>query len=238
MTESDLYRYQEEERLWSVCTLPVFGDRTLGQYWTGLSVAATGEIMHDLFLGSAAGEFYRFAASELSWAEVASAKALPPTVAPSTTRCVPAVDPRLLPVEATGMSKGADMADLGCAVASGKETGAAFQPFEQGVMFWREDLRRIYVLQADGTWGSYEDAWTSDQGEPDLSPPQGRYAPVRGFGRVWSLELEGPPSPIGWGTAPEQGYTMVVQPFAYGLLLSGIEDEVYALYDDGTWQQP
>jgi photosystem II stability/assembly factor-like uncharacterized protein len=232
MTESDLYRYQEAGQVWSASTAPIFGDRDFGQHLTSLAAAATGEMTHDLFVGSAAGEFYRSAAHEIPWLTVASAKALPPDLAPTKpARCVQAVDPRLL------LDKGADIADLGCAVASGRETQAAFQPFERGGMFWRQDLRRIYVLHEDGTWASYEDTWTPDQGDLNLSPPQGLYAPVRGFGRVWVLELEGPPSTIGWGTAPERGYAMVAQPYERGQLLLGADGEVYALYDDGTWKQ-
>jgi hypothetical protein len=144
---------------------------------------------------------------------------------------VRAVDPRLR------VAKGTDLAGLGCAVDSGAETGAAYQPFERGSMFWREDVGRIYVLQEGGTWSDHADTWTPGVQEPNLVLPQARYAPVRGFARVWILDLEGPPSPIGWGVAPERGYAMVVQPFARGLLFSGIEGEVYALYDDGTWDQ-
>jgi hypothetical protein len=54
---------------------------------------------------------------------------------------------------------------------------------------------------------------------------------------VWVLDLEGPPSTIGWGTAPERGYAMVAQPFERGQLFLGADGEVYALYDDGTWKQ-
>ena len=132
----------------------------------------------------------------------------------------------------------AGLGKLGCAAAPSLETGAAFQPFERGSMIWREDLRRIYVLQEDGTWVSYEDTWNPELREPNLIPPQALYRPMRGFARVWILELKGPPSPIGWGTAPERGYAARIQPFTRGLLFSGAGGEVYALYDDGTWEQP
>jgi hypothetical protein len=151
------------------------------------------------------------------------------------TPCALEVDPRLIGAVQVDLQKG--LGRLGCATGLGWETGAAFQPFERGRMLWREDARLVYVLQEDGTWASYEDTWTPDLPEPNLVPPQALYRPVRGFARVWILDLEGPPSPIGWGTAPERGYAMVIQPFARGLLLSGADDEVYALYDDGTWEQ-
>jgi hypothetical protein len=230
LTENDLYMYNDRNQAWSASTARIFHERGLGEQWTSLAAAATGRDTHELFLGSAAAEFYRLAASDIPWAAVKPVQ-VPPVATPVPTPCVSSVDPRL-----QGGTQ-ADIAALGCAVASAMETGAAFQPFERGRMFWREDLQRIYVLHQGGTWASYEDTWTPDQGEPDLSPPQGLYAPVRGFGRVWSLELEGPPSSIGWGTAPERGYAMVVQPFAHGLLLSGFDGEIYALYDDSTWEK-
>jgi hypothetical protein len=236
LTESGLYRvrgghgHDDRNQVWSISTLPIMDGRDYLRSWASLAVAATGKDAHDLFLGSAAGEFYRFAASDLPWAEVAPVK-VPPTIAPLPTACVPAIDPRLQGIIQV------DLEALGCAVAPGEETGAAFQPFERGRMFWREDLLRIYVLQEDGPWASYEDTWTPELQAPDLVPPQGLYRPVRGFARVWVLNLGGPPSPIGWGTAPERGYVMVVQPFARGLLFSGADDEVYALYDDGTWEK-
>jgi hypothetical protein len=157
------------------------------------------------------------------------------------TPCALPVDPRLAEggqVDAdTSRPPLAGLEELGCAAAASAETGAAFQPFERGIMLWREDLRLIYVLQENGTWASYEDTWTPDLREPNLVPPQALYRPVRGFARVWTLDLDGPPSPIGWGTAPERGYAAVVQPFAHGLLVNGADDEVYALYDDGTWEK-
>ena len=142
LTESHLYRgrgqpgREDRTQAWSIAALPIAGpatgrDRGFEEQWTSLAVAATGRDAHDLFLGSAAGEFYRFAAAELPWTGVAPVKALP-AVTPSATPCVQAVDPRI------PLPKEADLADLGCAVAAGKETGAAFQPFERGAMFWRE----------------------------------------------------------------------------------------------------
>jgi hypothetical protein len=232
ITESDLYRYQELGQVWAACTAPIFGGREFGQHLTSLAVAATGETTHDLFVGSAAGEFYRSAAHELSWLTISSA--MPPVLVPTSLPCVYAIDGRLL---ASLSGDGAEaFVRLGCALSPGRETQAAFQPFERGLMFWRQDLLRIYVLHEDGTWASYEDTWTPEQSELNLSPPQGLYAPVRGFGRVWVLELEGPPSFIGWGIAPERGYAMVAQPYERGQLLLGADGGVYVLYDDGTWE--
>jgi hypothetical protein len=234
LTESDLYRYEDRNRVWSISTLPIFGQRGFAEHLTDLAAAAANSGGHDLFIGSAAGEFYRLASAELTWREVSSGKA-PPAVVPLPTPCALEVDPRLIGAVQVDLQKG--LGRLGCATGLGWETGAAFQPFERGAMIWREDQRLIYVLREDGMWADFADTWTPDLREPNLIPPQALYRPVRGFARVWVLDLGGPPSPIGWGTAPEQGYVMVVQPFARGLLLDGAEGEAYALYDDGTWEQ-
>jgi uncharacterized protein with LGFP repeats len=61
---------------------------------------------------------------------------------------------------------------------------------------------------------------------------------VRGFGKLWREELEGPVSTLGWATAPERGTNLVIQAFANGLLLYSIDEgRLVVLYDDGTWAQ-
>ncbi len=233
LTESDLYRYREEGWAWSICTLPVFGGRDYTRALTGLAVADRGDTVHDLFIGSAAGEFYRIAAEELPWTEIASSFT-PPVVIPTPTPCAQEVDGRFEIDRVQARER------LGCASVSGEEMTAAFQPFERGTMFWRGDLRRIYVLQEDRTWASYDDTWDESQADhdPDLVPPEGLYQPMRGFGKVWREQLGGAGAPIGWAISPERGFALVVvvQPFERGLLLRGPEGEVLALYDDGTWE--
>jgi len=88
---------------------------------------------------------------------------------------------------------------------------AAYQRFERGRMIWRGDTSEIYVLLDDGTYEKYEDTWNeSESFDVTEEPPPGRFAPVRGFGRVyWSRpELI---ERLGWATAQESGYTMVVE---------------------------
>lgn len=104
-------------------------------------------------------------------------------------------------------------------------------------MIWREDLGQIYVLPDVDKWTSHLDTW-SGQPEPDLAPPRGLYAPVRGFGKLWREELKGPASALGWATAPERGTTLLVQSFVHGLLLHSADDgQLWILYDDGSWVQ-
>jgi hypothetical protein len=144
---------------------------------------------------------------------------------------VEAVDARF------GVAAEALPAGLYCPVAPAVETYAAYQPFEMGLMFWRQDQRTIYVLQQDGTWAHYDDTW--QEGQPDrdpaLTPPPGRYQPVRGFGLVWREQLGGPEARIGWATAEERGGPALVQPFGGGTVLRAVNEVTYALYSDGTW---
>jgi hypothetical protein len=129
-------------------------------------------------------------------------------------------------------------ARLGCAAEAGHETGMVFQPFEMGLMFWRQDTRQVHVLQDDGSWSAYPDTWT--EGKPDsdpaLVPPKGLYQPVRGFGAVWREQLGGAEAPIGWATAPEHGFAGLAQSFTGGLLFQGESGVLYILYADGTWE--
>jgi hypothetical protein len=127
---------------------------------------------------------------------------------------------------------------LACPVAEAIITGAAFQPFERGIMFWRADLRDIDLLHADGGWSRYSDTWDETQSvdDPSLAPPEGLLQPVRGFGKVWRTLLGGPQAAVGWALEPERGYDMLSQPFGGGEIILGAAGEVLILYTDGTWE--
>jgi hypothetical protein len=105
-------------------------------------------------------------------------------------------------------------------------------------MFWRADEKAIYVLQADGTWARYVDTWDSAQpsSDPALKQPEGLLQPVRGFGKVWREQLNGPGAEIGWALVEEQGYEMLAQLFTGGQIFAGPRGEVYVLYTDDTWE--
>ncbi|MGD2103817.1 MAG: hypothetical protein PVJ55_01720 [Anaerolineae bacterium] len=97
-------------------------------------------------------------------------------------------------------------------------TPAAEQPFGRGRMIWlhgsgneRPYPDTIVVLYHevihDGATSFrlaeiYEDTWTPDRPDrdPDVTPPAGRFQPIRGFGKVWR-EHEGVRRSLGWATA-------------------------------------
>lgn len=88
---------------------------------------------------------------------------------------------------------------------------AAYEPFEHGHMVWRSDRREIWVLYDGGYYEAYDD--TYQEGQPsDIEevPPQGLFAPVRGFGKVWAT-LPWVRARLGWATGPESGYDMLIE---------------------------
>lgn len=129
-------------------------------------------------------------------------------------------------------------ARLGCPLDEVQNIGSTSELFQQGFMYWREDLRRIYVVYNDGHWQKFTDTWTPDQSEPtDYSPPVGLDVPKRGFGKVWREELGGPWAAIGWATEEEWGMKTSVQDFEHGVILE-IGPSIYSFYvDDMTWKK-
>jgi murein DD-endopeptidase MepM/ murein hydrolase activator NlpD len=98
--------------------------------------------------------------------------------------------------------------------------GATYQPFENGFMTWRSDTGeiRVYIGQRTGTTTGYSPAYyglfpVSRTG----TPPDGRWFPDMGFGKVWSA-VPGLRGQLGWATGAEQGYTMI---------LSALPDQVF-----------
>jgi hypothetical protein len=237
MSESDLYRTRLETGSWQRCTLPFFAGREdYSRYLTALSAAVTGDKTYQLFVGTADGEFYRFSPDAEdgdgpNWQDLRPAPVTTPAP-PTPTPCPDAIDERF-------QLDDANLADkLGCAIEAGVETLVAFQPFERGMMFWRQDKREIYVLHNDATWAAYEDTWDPNQPDrdPNLAPPGQLYQPIHGFGQVWREHLGGAAAKIGWATTAEYSYHTTIQAFANGLLLKGEREALYLLYDDGTWQ--
>jgi hypothetical protein len=179
--------------------------------------------------------------SPVTWPSAPTPTSRPgPTLAPAQMTPTPA--PCALPPAEPFAAMHADRRiaeKLGCPLAGPLTTPAAFQPFEQGLMFWRADQHTVYVLNADGRVASYPDTWDDSQPAYDASlvPPAGLHQPVRGFGKVWRERLGGPVDSIGWALTEERGYEMVVQPFARGQMLLGPGGDGFVLYTDGTWSR-
>jgi len=185
---------------------------------------------------------------------------LPPTDTPTPTitptpACSLAVDPEL--------AAAWDRSLLGCPTAASSITWAAWEAFERGAMFWRQDTDTVRVLYYQGGTNSSAGQWTEilqpwDGSDPEgvgLTPPPGLFEPKRGFGWVWRTMIGGPDGQLGWAREEEKGFCAKVQPLENGLLFhsSGVEycqDELYnwatnpsfaplsfAFYGNGTWRR-
>lgn len=88
------------------------------------------------------------------------------------------------------------------------------QAFEGGRLPWipNEGGAVIYALFPDGQVYGAADLWSAGQPESDpaLTPPAGRFQPVRGFGKFWR-ETAWVRERLGWALAPEQSYDTLYQ---------------------------
>jgi hypothetical protein len=126
----------------------------------------------------------------------------------------------------------------------------AVQPFERGVMVWvsmlptfsRGDFSgpTIFVIYVDNqrnrlVWEGYSDTWQEGASVPSETPPAGLSSPIRGFGQLWYTNQHVRDT-LGWGAAPEQADTGIIQSFAPGngrwLLHRANIDRIYLFYDD------
>ncbi len=117
----------------------------------------------------------------------------------------------------------------------------AFQPFEHGTMIWSDRVAWypqpiIYVLFEDGTYRRFDDTFNpeTDAVTGDELPPEGRIAPVLGFGKVWRTE-PAVRDALGWAISPEQPGDGSFQMFERGEMLSLTQTgKIYAfLHDTG-----
>jgi hypothetical protein len=112
-----------------------------------------------------------------------------------------------------------------CPDGFAQSTKAAEQIFENGRMIWLEhaaSLRQwgwdtgdkedfvILVLYGQGysgsAWQMFVDAWRESEpdSDPNTMPPQGKYQPIRGFGKVWRTHSE-VRQKLGWAIGQEKG---------------------------------
>lgn len=121
---------------------------------------------------------------------------------------------------------------LGCPVNGGAAiSGMATESFERGNMFWRGDMRQIYVLAVSGQFWQAADSWNESipASDPAYSPPGGLIQPVRGFGLVWRSN-QAIRDALGWATLPETLYDGFWQDFERGAMFVGNNNLVYAIY--------
>ena len=79
-------------------------------------------------------------------------------------------------------------------------------------MVWLEGMDAILVFGWDGSWQQFED--TFEEGEPEndpaLVPPDQKFQPVRGFGKVWRDNPQ-VREQLGWGLSRELGFETTYQ---------------------------
>jgi len=125
---------------------------------------------------------------------------------------------------------------LGCATDQGRPITFAVQPFQNGLMLRRDDIRAIYVRFAgNGQWEQHPDRWEEGMPplplNPELTPPSpGLFLPEEGIGQLWAENnvLRGT---LGWATAPATVTDGVIQTFDGGLLIRDMQAQDEVIYE-------
>ncbi len=101
--------------------------------------------------------------------------------------------------------------ETGCPSAFVSRVGA-YQQFQRGFMIWIPNNAgdKIYTFYDDGTADIHSDTWDGSDFIVDGTPPDGMFAPERGFGYLWNTVPE-IRSGLGWSTADEQSYSVNLQ---------------------------
>jgi hypothetical protein len=87
----------------------------------------------------------------------------------------------------------------------------AEEVFEHGRMFWIQPRKQIWVMfdngQGSGEWKIYDDTYVDSEPstDPSIVPPEGKFQPTRGFGKLWRNNPE-IKDKLGFGVTPEFGY--------------------------------
>ena len=131
-----------------------------------------------------------------STATLPSATPEPPTATPDLTATpLPSPTPicAITPVRGFGKLYNEHtevQAAMGCATDTEQAITGTILPFQNGTMIWDSQHRLIYVFYNNRngrTFEVYPENWNQGDGEPTpvVSPPNGFYTPLRGFGKVW-----------------------------------------------------
>jgi hypothetical protein len=129
-----------------------------------------------------------------------------------------------------------------CPIAPYTNGPANFQQFEHGFMIWFAAQRTIFVVYQPPNkpgWQQFVDTWQegSPDSDPSITPPEGLFQPMRGFGLVWRTRPR-VRQRLGWATGPELPYPSVLQIDSVGSrYIRGPHNEVYRLNADlAGWQ--
>lgn len=158
--------------------------------------------------------------------------ATPPLSTTATPCALPITTTLTLLLDNTSSSEA-----LGCPRAEAIVVTAAQQPFENGLLLWRQDVNLIYGLGPDKTWFFTGDTWRDGDpsDDPAISPPADLYQPVRGFGKVWR-ERFGVREALDWATAEEAGFTAIIQEFSGGSVWRDAERAALViLFNNGSY---
>ncbi len=162
----------------------------------------------------------------------------PPTRTRMPTATIP-VTPTLPPCTPAWVFKSRPAS---CPLDTAVRGSAGFQQFERGFMLWFGPQKVIFaVYQSDRKprWQQFSDTWTEDKPatDPALTPPDGVFQPVRGFGLVWRT-ARGVRDKLGWATGQETPYQAAFQIDTLGnRFIGGPGGEVYQLNADlSNWQ--
>ena len=212
------------------------------RHWRAMSALPGVGSTTALLLGDAAGELISLSPDALAWERVAvpvPTATLPAPPSPPATAPLPLPTPHRKACSQRADPLFAQLAvefgeTLGCPTGPAQVGAGAFQPFENGRMFWRADIRHVYALLDSGYWVDVEDTWDESQPAYDgsLEPPEGLYQPVRGFGLVWRRTLRGPDTAIGWALAPEVAYAATWQGFDGGMIIADDAGQAHLLRYD------
>jgi hypothetical protein len=114
--------------------------------------------------------------------------------------------------------------EMGCPGEVYEDLPAAVQTMERGQMIWSqltEEDQRIWAYLQYNYYQEFPDTFQEgvDPEQPNVNPPEGLYAPRRGFGKVW-INNPNLRQDIGWALeANERAATSTVQIFDNGVMV-------------------
>ncbi len=131
-------------------------------------------------------------------------------------------------------------AELGCPTNDAGIVWSAWEWFERGAMFWRDDNDRAYAFFNDGGWGAVDEKWEGQDLPTRGDPPPNLQAPMRGFGYAWGRR-DDLFERLGWATDQERGFCALIQSFEHGFILQdsdvdACKDNLFNQVHTGEWR--